>query len=351
MPLQRPFRLAVLALSLSAPVFADDRCDGDDARAGPPTVYLRVDNDLFSDQDQGYTNGFLLGLVSPNLKDYTDDRCLPAMARWLNRYLARIQPRGGFDQQNMVVRIGHGMFTPSDPEPSELIVDDRPYAGIFLVSLGYNARRDGTLRSTSLDFGLVGPSSKAEQLQDFIHDLIGDDQFNGWDNQLRDELAFRIVHERARRFPAEGAYGDPDGWGLDVIPHYGGSLGTLTTHLNAGGEIRFGWRLPDDFGTSPLRPAGQNAAPQARAYDDGWSVHGFLSLDGRLVLRDITLDGNTWKDSHSVDKKPLVGEAAVGLAIRHGRWKFAFARYFRTREFDGQDERPAYGSFTLSVAM
>jgi hypothetical protein len=139
---------------------------------------------------------------------------------------------------------------------------------------------------------------------------------------------------------------------VDAIRHYGLSLGTLSTHANVGGEVRFGWKLPDDFGTSPLRPAGENSAPSMRSrYYAGWSVHGFMSVDGRLVLRDITLDGNTWKDSHSVDKELLVSEAALGVAIRHGRWKFAFARYFRSKEFKGQQDTPSYGSFTVSASL
>jgi lipid A 3-O-deacylase len=331
---------------------ADDRCDRAGAEDGSsPMVDLRIDNDLFANQDQGYTSGILLGLVSPNLANYTDDRCLPAPARWLNSYLDWLQPRG-FDQQNMVVRIGQQMYTPVDFEATELIENDRPYAGIFLVSLGYNARENDRLRSTTLDVGMLGPSSYAEQSQDFIHDLIGSEKFNGWDNQLRDEVVFRIAHERARRFPAKGAFGNPDGFGVDAIRHYGLSVGTLATYANVGGEVRFGWKLPDDFGTSPLRPAGENSAPSMRArFQSGWSVHGFVSFDGRLVLRDVTLDGNTWKSSHSVDKEPLVSEAALGMAIRHGRWKFAYARYFRTREFEGQAERPSYGSFTVSAAL
>lgn len=50
----------------------------------PPTVNLRIDNDLFGKQDQGYSNGVQLPLVSPNLVDYTDAPCLP---RRMNRHL------------------------------------------------------------------------------------------------------------------------------------------------------------------------------------------------------------------------------------------------------------------------
>ena len=49
---------------------------------------------------------------------------------------------------------------------------------------------------------------------------------------------------------------------FDVIPHFGFS-GNVATYANAGLK-RAGWGLPDDFGTSPIRPAGDNSAP-ARA--------------------------------------------------------------------------------------
>lgn len=80
-------------------------------------------------------------------------------------------------------------------------------------------------------------------------------------------------------------------------------------------------------------------------------MHLFLTFDARWVLYDITLDGNTFRDSHSVDKKALVGEAGLGLALTKGRWKFALARYYRSREFERQMEAPVFGSFTISRAF
>ena len=82
-----------------------------------------------------------------------------------------------------------------------------------------------------------------------------------------------------------------------------------------------------------------------------FGIHAFVTTDGRWVLRDITLDGNTFKDSHSVDKRPFVGEIGAGLALTKGRWKFALARYYRSREFEGQPEAPVFGSFTISRSL
>ena len=80
----------------------------------------------------------------------------------------------------------------------------------------------------------------------------------------------------------------------------------------------------------------------------GWSAHLFLTSDVRWVLRDITLDGNTFRRSHRVDRRPLVGEIGYGIGLTRGRWKFALARYHGAREFEGQKERPVFGSFTIS---
>jgi hypothetical protein len=49
-----------------------------------------------------------------------------------------------------------------------------------------------------------------------------------------------------------------------------------------------------------------------------------------------------------VDRRPLVGDAGYGLAVMYGHWKFALARYHRSREFEEQKEPPVFGSFTVS---
>ncbi|MCC8686180.1 lipid A deacylase LpxR family protein [Xanthomonas campestris pv. raphani] len=342
---------AALLLSLTGlalPALAADQCDSSRLGRTPPAVNFRVDNDLFGgeDQDQGYSNGALLTLVSPNLVDYTDDPCLPRTARWVNSYLERLHP-GEFDQQNMVFSIGQAIFTPTDYTRRGVIPDDRPYAGILLASFGYNARNDAHLRTTQLQIGVVGPWAFAQEAQDAIHDALGDEKFQGWDNQLHNEPLINLVHERMRRWPGDATV-NADGWGWDAISHWGGSLGNMSTHLNAGGEVRFGWKLPDDFGSTPTRPAGENTAPSRLGRASGWSGHLFLTTDARWVIRDITLDGNTFRNSHSVDKRPFVGDVGYGLAVMYGRWKFAIARYHRTREFETQRETPVYGSFTIS---
>lgn len=43
-----------------------------------------------------------------------------------------------------------------------------------------------------------------------------------------------------------------------------------------------------------------------------WNL--FVSVEGRAVVRNIFLDGNSWVESHGVDKRPFVGELGYGLS-------------------------------------
>lgn len=344
--------MIALAVALGGNAAAAQECPGVAASpAYPRVVALRVDNDMFTgrSRDGDYTSGVQLSMVSANLRDHLDDPCLPAPARFLNDFLQWAQP-GGFDQQNLVMTIQQGIFTPRDYWRTDLVEDDRPYAGVLLFGLGYNARLGRKLETTLLQVGVAGPASLARQSQRAIHRIVGAEEFLGWEHQIGNEVVVNLTHERSRRYLARPlGIGDLE-W--DANTHFGGAIGNFRTHANTGFELRFGYRLPDDFGSSPVRPAGNNTSPTIAArVRDGWSWNAFLAVDARWVLRDLSLDGNTFRDSHGVDRKSIVSEAALGLAVTWGRTKFAFARYFRSHEFHGQRSRPTYGSFTISRAL
>ncbi|WP_293778963.1 lipid A deacylase LpxR family protein [uncultured Oxalicibacterium sp.] len=314
-----------------------------------PGVYnLYFENDLFAGTDNNYTNGVKLSWISANLQDYTSDPCLPLWIRRLNRLSRNLQP-GAYESRNMVFSLGQEMYTPTDRTRTDLITNDRPYAGWLYLGMAYNARTEKEMDTVELDIGMVGPASLARQSQNFIHDLRGIDRFNGWDNQLKNELGIIYVREKKQRVLEMGESGGPK---MDAITHYGYALGNVKTYLNAGVEFRIGSYLPNDFGTSPIRPASDSNAPLAgkswRRLSEG-GVHAFVSLDGRTMLRNIFLDGNTFADSHSVSKYYLVGDVAAGIAWQWRGGKITYAQYLRSKEFHGQVKPQSYGSITLSL--
>jgi hypothetical protein len=313
--------------------------------ATSPAMYVRVDNDAFADRDWGYTSGLKVGRISPTVDGFQDPRLTPRL-RALNRRLAWLQPRG-FDEYNVSLSIGQEMFTPQNWELSEVDPLDRPYAGVLAAGITYNGRNAQTMRSTTLNVGLVGPSSGAGQWQELLHEINGSREFRGWEHQINDEPVFRVLHQRARKWDLVDAARMSD-----AIVHYGGSIGNLTTFANAGVELRFGRALPDNFGSAPALPGLENTAPTRMAeFEQRPSMHGYVALDARYVLRDITLDGNTFRDSASIAREDIVVDFGIGFALYWQGWKVTFARYLRTKEFEGQKSDTALGSLTVRRAL
>ncbi len=254
--------------------------------------------------------------------------------------------------------VGQLMFTPEDIETSAPLPDDRPYAGYLYAGAfvqrqgvtGTFAGRDvGTLDHFQLDVGVVGPSSLAEDAQIWIHEHTSDPEPRGWGNQLDDEPTLQLTIRKKWRFDLDALWerdGQPSAWGVQAIPEIGGTLGNVHRHLEAGATFRAGWNLPDDFGPGRLTNLGSVTGDNVR----GWSVYGFVRTSGRIVEHNLFLEGNTWRDSLSVDAKPLVGELQLGavLAYHWQNWAFTFgySQTFQTEEFDGQDGTDAWAAYT-----
>ena len=329
------------------------QCDGNSGIKAinqyPETLNFKLENDLFAGTDRNYTNGIKISWVSDNVQDYVNDPCLPEWVRNFNRQLEFID-RGTYASRNMSISLGQALFTPKNPDLNPPDPKDRPYAGWLYLGLGYNARGDDFMRTWEVNLGVVGPGAIGRQSQDLIHDARGIKRFKGWDYQLKNEFGAQLIYERKDKWTSEpGLFG----LSVDAISHYGASLGNVATYANVGGEVRIGFYLPDDFGTSAIRPGGDNAAPffkrDRRGNNSSSGLHLFASVDGRGVARNIFLDGNTIRDSAHVDKKALVADSALGVAWIWKSGKIAYAHYLRTKEFNGQEKPQSFGSITLSL--
>lgn len=321
------------------------------------TMNAYVENDLFSETDQYYTSGVRFSWVSPDINDYVENEALPGWVKELNERLTYFHRthdnwREGI-KRNVVVTLGQQIFTPEDEFRTDLIEDDRPYAGWLFLGLGYQTRSADRLDTLDIRFGIVGPAALGQEAQDFIHDLRGFSKFQGWDNQLRNEPGFIAdwEHKRKLSFREPGTR-----FSYDWIGHGGLAIGNVSTHANAGGEFRVGWGIPDDFGTSALRAGGENSTPDSSwdpriVYDRMWGLHAFASFDLQLVGHNIFLDGNTFRDSHSVPKETFVAEAALGLSFTYGGGRVSYAHIFRTKEYAYQRRSHSYGSLAVSYTF
>ncbi len=140
----------------------------------------------------------------------------------------------------------------------------------------------------------------------------------------------------------------------DLISRAGVTLGNVRTSTSAGGEIRFGYHIPQDFGSDVIRAGAGVSAPVIEGSKSGKTslgAHVFVSSEVEVVLHDIFLDGNTWQDSPSVDKKPLVADLSLGASFSINMFKLTYRHLFRTEQFAGQEKGHTIGSLTLAVSF
>lgn len=303
------------------------------------TLSLKFENDLFSGVDQHYTNGIRISWLSPEGDTF---EALQTVRDFLEQIAQDDNKSTRFG-----LSLGQDMYTPANRYRSDLITDDRAYAGWLYAGMSLHTVTkldDGRMdqESVEVNLGVVGPWSLAEPTQDFVHEIRLIDTFDGWDNQLRNEPGLLVSYERKWRLsdPVEIGFTD-----FDAIPHAGASLGNIATQANVGGTVRWGWNLPKDFGPPSLI---HSVSALDRRPDTSVSAYLFAGLQGRFVAHNIFLDGNTFRDSHSVDKKRWVGDASFGAALLLGRFKVAYTNAFKSREFSGQKKSSRYGSLAVS---
>ena len=165
---------------------------------------------------------------------------------------------------------------------------------------------------------------------------------------MENEPILNLAYEYRHKFRLAGRR---DGWAVEALPIAGGWLGNVLIQGEIGGLVRLGYNIPDDFGATLARGMGYMPPPRWGEGAESRSSWDFSIYGGgiaNLVLRDITLDGNTFEDSPSVDKDFFVPAAGVGMAIGNRHSLASFTYVFWGKEFENQQEYSKFGAITFS---
>ena len=226
------------------------------------------------------------------------------------------------------ISIGQNIYTPQDTDTSAPIHNDRPYAAWLYASFAlqstYKRVDPRTLKDVpvrldtlALDVGLVGPAAGGEFVQNNFHKLIGDATANGWANQLHNEPTIDLTFERRWRTNHGVVFEDPK-LEYDVIPRIGATVGNVVTYASAGGTVRIGKDLQDDFGPTRARPA----LPGSEGFiGEGFGWYFFLGAGGEAVARNMFLDGNTRWEQHRPRHASAVRRRGAGRHHRPLPWR------------------------------
>jgi lipid A 3-O-deacylase len=301
-------------------------------------ISISVENDLIGGgTDQFYTSGvrltyFNVGMDSPDVID-TLDKLLPIFS--IN------------NTTSTYFTLGHNIYTPEDITIEALQDDDRPWAAFLYGSIGLSTYDKNHIDDLELTLGIVGPEAFGEDIQSFVHENISSSPNpEGWDNQIEFEPG--VILSWQRRWPAALAM-DAGDYRLAVEPNINASIGNIYTYGGAGVMLSFGPYQGYLQDTPPKVRPNTPGSGYFETPDQGWSWYVFAGADGRAVARNIFLDGNTFRDSDSVEKEIFVGDLSAGFAITLDNYRLAYSINSRSDEFKGQSGDSVFGSVTLST--
>ncbi|MEN9572857.1 MAG: hypothetical protein RL514_712 [Verrucomicrobiota bacterium] len=340
----RWFSVGLLLASATATLFAAAPVPSD---LLGPAFHLIAENDMVVRTDRHYTHGTKLTLLGSEVAVAREQTAFN-FPLWLADHTPDLgaQPYAA----RFGVSLVQSIYTPTDTSVTALQPNDRPYAGVLYASLlmqkrGATASGTTLLDTWRMDLGVIGPESQAEEAQNTVHRVRNLGTANGWVNQLKTEPALALRFQRTWRW----ARGADDGWGWDVLPAAGLSLGNIGTYAGVGGQVRFGWRLPGDFGVQTIDAISVPHVGRPSASATGRGIFAFAGFEGRAVAYSAFLDGNLWRASHHVVKFPLVADGKFGLVYSGKRYDISLTQVIRSKEFIGQREIDAYGALALSV--
>ncbi|WP_144212377.1 lipid A deacylase LpxR family protein [Shewanella donghaensis] len=307
-------------------------------------VQFTFENDAFGlidTSDNGYTNGIEWSWGHKVAHDY--ERL--ALPNWLDAFYGWSYLNQGSDRHyQLSYNLSQRMYTPDDIEIEELIPSDRPYAGTLLWEVDLKSYAAGISDNLSLTLGVVGPASFAEQTQKGIHNIIEAKQPQGWEHQLDNELVFQLEATRLYQWTYQQIN---DSLEFDSVVIAQAAAGNLMSNVGAGVSFRLGNILKDSYAyIQPAASRGHGGYQLKSKTDLSWQF--FATIYTRYVFNDITLDGNTFKDSHSVNLTHEQAMINMGFTLNWQDWGLTFSAIRGSEQYEDQKSKPNFAGVSIS---
>jgi len=292
------------------------------------------ENDIYTKTDGGYTAGERFSFLYLINDEYSIYDTVFSNMQKTDKYFT--------------LALSNQIFTPTDTEETDLIVDDRPYAGWTYLEFGIHKSSKNNLRSLNLKVGAIGKISMSQEIQNGFHEIIGNSDVKGWGNQLNNELGVNLkyTHKLLYDLDTKGNFES------SIIPFVSAELGNVAINTTVGANARFGWNIPRDFGVSSIDIGADPGIPIYGEYENNkktlWSFSINLNIAGSVVARDIFLDGNTFSDSHSVEKENFVYYTGIGFTYRYKNFVFDFIEIYNSKKFKLEDGGHGVGTLVCS---
>lgn len=306
------------------------------ARADTDWVSVIWHNDVFLNKDGGgYTNGLYASWY-----DVSDTEPEEFDAPWLTRPLMGwLIDDEGEDFAVSSHTIGQAMMTPKDIKESVPDPDDAPYAGLLFWRSGYIRMEGNQADKVSVTLGIVGPSSRAEEVQRFVHKVVGANEPKGWDYQIKDEPVGQIRRARVWRYNAE-LEGLPE---ADLLLVGEGAVGNLETSAGVSVMARFGTRLKRSFGTAS-QTIGRVSSPMA--IGRGWNI--YVGAGASLVYNQIFISGSGLRSGPEADLRREQFAGFAGFSYSWDNLSLTGSFVSNTPLDENSTARQRFGTLTIA---
>lgn len=153
--------------------------------SGDKYFRLHYDNDFWGNTDYYYTQGYQFEIVNPVFRKNPASKMLIRFKKSMVKY---------------GISFEHYGFTPTSIKSNEILKGDRPFAGVIMLK-SFSISVDSIKKqrsTTTLSTGMIGPAAFAGKMQATIHRWTGDQNPQGWQNQIRNDVVinYEFTHEK-----------------------------------------------------------------------------------------------------------------------------------------------------------
>lgn len=293
------------------------------------------DNDIVAGKDGGgYTNGIYFSWGQRN--ESGDELTKPPILTLPLAWMLDDDPTYAYKLHS----IGQAMVTPEDitkaiPDPA-----DAPYAGLLFWRSTYVVVKNDFADQVATLVGIVGPSSRAEEVQKFVHKVVDSDEPQGWDYQLEDQFVWQLQRTAVWRFSTD------DSSPFDAVLLGDVGVGNLESLAGAGLFLRAGSGLARSYSTMSFL-ASRVSTPVA--VSEGWYV--YLGGSGHYVHNQILVDGDTFGASASKNLEHYQYSLMAGFTYAWQRASICFSFQSDTEPNESQTARKNFGAITLALQI
>ena len=278
-------------------------------------ISLVTDNDLYSSitKDRYYTSGIFLKY----------------------RYLSN-KKNESLKKRILEWQINHEMYTPYKAIVENVFNHDRPFAGYLYGSFGINRiYKSEQILNTSIQFGVIGSNSFAEELQHFIHDIYGFKKAVGWKYQIKNAIGLNFKAAYLKPvLKTENDY-------FDITWTNKLNIGTVYTNISSGFYTRIGLK--------PLQKLTNSIAFNTNINNEETTynreIESFIYIKPmlRYAFYDATLQGSFLNKESEVTNTlvPLVFNVDIGILFTANRFNFGYVFKYNTNK--SKDLKYHYG--------